>query len=266
MGVLNVTPDSFSDGGAHNSLDAAVMQAQRMLSNGASIIDIGGESTRPGAQPVSIQEEMDRVLPVLEKLNADVDCVISIDTSSAALMLEAAGKGANILNDVRALSREGAMAAAASTGLPICLMHMQGQPGTMQAKPEYNDVVDEVCGYLSDRIKACEKAGISRDRLMLDPGFGFGKTLQHNQKLLNNLDRLTALGLPVLAGLSRKTMIGQMLCDQTGEPREVSGRLFGSLSVALVAAINGANIIRVHDVSETADILRVLNAVTEEKG
>lgn len=266
MGVLNVTPDSFSDGGHHNNLDAALKQAQAMLKDGAAIIDIGGESTRPGAAVVSVQEEMDRVLPVLEKLRAETDALISVDTSTAVLMTEAAAKGASILNDVRALSRDGALQAAAKSGLPVCLMHMQGQPGTMQVNPEYGDVVTEVYNYLSQRIQTCEGVGITRDQLILDPGFGFGKTLKHNQQLLNNLDRFEGLGLPVLAGLSRKTMIGQMLGNEAGEPRSVDGRLFGSLSVALIAALKGAKIIRVHDVKETADVLRVFEAVVAEQG
>lgn len=263
MGILNVTPDSFSDGGQHYaanslSLDRAVRHAEQMVAEGASIIDIGGESTRPGAAPVSLQEEMDRVLPVLERLSASVDVVTSIDTSTPELMREAAALGAGIINDVRALGRDGALQAAAATGLPICLMHMQGSPATMQRAPSYTDVVAEVMDFLQQQIERCEAAGIDRSRLISDPGFGFGKTLEHNLLLLNEMGRLLELGVPVLSGTSRKSMIGNLL------GREPDERLAGGLATVVLAVERGARIIRVHDVAATFDAVRMTEAVLRQ--
>ncbi|HET8902414.1 MAG TPA: dihydropteroate synthase [Saccharospirillum sp.] len=255
MGVVNVTPDSFSDGGRFNNADAALAQARRLISAGASILDVGGESTRPGATPVSVQQELDRVIPVIETLAPETDVVLSVDTSTPEVMREAARAGAHLINDVRALSREGALQAAIDTGLAVCLMHMQGQPGTMQMSPEYDDVVGEVERYLSERIAACEAAGLQRQQLLVDPGFGFGKTLGHNLSLLKHLDRFRRWGCPVLVGMSRKSMIGDVL----GKP--VDQRLYGSLAAAVAAAMNGASIVRVHDVAETADAIAVINAL-----
>ena len=264
MGILNVTPDSFSDGGQlysdqSLSIDRALKHAELMVAEGATIIDIGGESTRPGADPVSLQEEMDRVLPVLERLSAEVDVVTSIDTSSPELMRAAASLGAGILNDVRALGREGAIDAAASTGLPVCVMHMQGSPATMQRAPSYSDVVAEVQDFLAQQIARCVDAGIERTQVIVDPGFGFGKTLEHNLQLLNRLDRLQELGVPILSGTSRKSMIGNLL------DREPDQRLAGGLATVALAVERGARIIRVHDVAATVDCVRMTEAVMREK-
>lgn len=255
MGVVNVTPDSFSDGGRFIKAEAALAQARQLVSAGASILDVGGESTRPGATPVSVQQELDRVVPVVEALAREGEVILSVDTSTPEVMREVAGAGAHLINDVRALSREGALEAAVDTGLSVCLMHMQGQPGTMQISPEYNDVVAEVERYLGDRIAACEAAGLKRQQLLVDPGFGFGKTLGHNLSLLKHLQRFGRWGCPVLVGLSRKSMIGDVL----GKP--VDQRLCGSLAAAVVAAMNGAAIVRAHDVAETADAMAVINAL-----
>ncbi len=255
MGVVNVTPDSFSDGGRFIKAEAALAQARRLVTAGASILDVGGESTRPGATPVSVQQELDRVVPVVEALARDTEVILSVDTSTPEVMREAAHAGAHLINDVRALSREGALQAAVDTGLSVCLMHMQGQPGTMQMSPEYDDVVAEVERYLDARISACEAAGLQRQQLLVDPGFGFGKTLGHNLSLLKHLQRFTRWGCPVLVGLSRKSMIGDVL----GKP--VDQRLYGSLAAAVAAAMNGASIVRVHDVAETADAIAVINAL-----
>lgn len=260
MGVLNVTPDSFSDGGKFTALDAALVQARRMADEGAAIIDVGGESTRPGADPVSEQQELDRVIPVIERLAADVDAVISVDTSTARVMREAARAGAGLINDVRALTRDGALAAAAASGLPVCLMHMQGEPGTMQDAPHYDDVAGDVLAYLLERVAVAESAGITRDRLLLDPGFGFGKTDAHNLVLLKSLRRFAGTGMPVLAGLSRKSLLGRLL------GREVDERLVGSVVLALMAAQNGAKIVRVHDVRDTVDALTLWQAVSAAEG
>ncbi len=263
MGVLNVTPDSFSDGARFLTPDAARAHAHRMLSEGADIIDIGGESTRPGAFPVSVQEEIDRVLPVLEMLRRETDACISVDTSTPELMSAAAAAGCDLINDVRALTRAGALEMAASSHLPVCLMHMQGQPQDMQLNPVYNDVLCDVVGYLSDRILACQRAGIPRDRLLIDPGFGFGKTPAHNLELLHRLDELYVFDLPVLVGLSRKSTISKIVGESSGSTTEPL--LVGSVVGAVLAVCGGAKIVRVHDVAETVTALKVVHAVTEEK-
>jgi len=260
MGVLNITPDSFSDGGTlHRNgrpdLDKILQRAEQILIEGAGIVDVGGESTRPGADVVSVAEELDRVLPVVEAITQRFKTIVSIDTSSPELIREAAACGGAMINDVRALERPGALAAARQSGLPICLMHMQGQPKTMQHTPGYNDVVGEVIDYLSGRAAACVAEGIDRSLLLVDPGFGFGKTLQHNLALLNRLQTIVALGYPVLVGLSRKSLIGEVL------GRDVSQRLAGSLALAVLAAERGASIIRVHDVAETVDAIKLCEAV-----
>ncbi|MGH8492805.1 MAG: dihydropteroate synthase [Moraxellaceae bacterium] len=256
MGILNVTPDSFSDGGRYTTLSAALAQAARMQAEGAAIIDIGAESTRPGAALVSVQEELDRTLPVVQAIAAELDVVISLDTSTPALMREGAARGAGLINDVRALQREGALQAAAASGLPVCLMHMQGEPGNMQQQPHYAGVVNEVETFLRARIDACRMAGITQERIVLDVGFGFGKTLAHNLELLAAMPHFVAMGFPQLAGLSRKSMLGAIL---GGAP--VDQRLFASLSAAIIAAQAGAAIIRVHDVKATAEALAVVSAL-----
>ncbi|WP_078043565.1 dihydropteroate synthase [Cellvibrio sp. PSBB023] len=260
MGILNTTPDSFSDGGSYYqnhrlSLDLAVRRAEQMLAEGAQIIDIGGESTRPGAPVVSEQEELERVVPVVEAVAGKLGALVSVDTSSAQVIRESARHGAGLINDVRALQRDGALAAAAAAGLPVCLMHMQGEPDTMQENPHYSDVVEQVSSFLQQRITDCLAAGIAREQILLDPGFGFGKTLAHNLALLQRLPEFARLGLPLLVGMSRKSMVAQLL----GRP--VEQRLAGSLALALLAAERGASIIRVHDVAETVDVLKVLAAV-----
>lgn len=262
MGVINTTPDSFSDGGTlyHSErldLDLAMQRARDMVDQGASILDLGGESTRPGAAPVSAQQEMDRVLPLVERIAAELDVIISVDTSNPQLISDAAALGAGLINDVRALQRDGALAAAAATGLPVCLMHMQGVPGTMQQAPDYSDVVAQVRDWLAARVAACEQAGIGREKLLIDPGFGFGKTLEHNLTLLRGLSALAALGLPVLVGLSRKSMIGMLI------GREVDQRLPASLALAVLAAERGAAIVRTHDVAQTCDALAMYAALAD---
>ncbi len=262
MGILNTTPDSFSDGGSYYknhrlSLDLALRRAEQMLLDGAQIIDVGGESTRPGAPIVSVQEELDRVIPVVEAVVGQLGALVSVDTSSASVIRESASRGASLINDVRALQREGAVAAAAETGLPVCLMHMQGEPDTMQQNPNYSDVVEQVFGFLEDRVAVCQAAGIAREQILLDPGFGFGKTLAHNLALLKHLPEFARFGLPLLVGMSRKSMVAQLL----GRP--VEQRLAGSLALAMLAAERGAAIIRVHDVAETVDVLKVLAAVNQ---
>lgn len=262
MGILNTTPDSFSDGGSYYknrrlSLDLALRRAEQMLLDGAQIIDVGGESTRPGAPIVSVQEELDRVIPVVEAVVGQLGALVSVDTSSASVIRESASRGASLINDVRALQREGSVAAAAETGLPVCLMHMQGEPDTMQQNPNYSDVVEQVFGFLEARLAVCQAAGIAREQILLDPGFGFGKTLAHNLALLKHLPEFARFGLPLLVGMSRKSMVAQLL----GRP--VEQRLAGSLALAMLAAERGAAIIRVHDVAETVDVLKVLAAVNQ---
>jgi dihydropteroate synthase len=256
MGVLNVTPDSFSDGGLFLSPTAAVGQGVRMAAEGAALLDIGGESTRPGAAPVSEAEELHRVIAVIERLRAVTDAVISIDTSKPAVIAAAAAAGAGLVNDVRALREPGALEAAAASGCAVCLMHMQGEPRTMQIAPHYQDVVGEVRHFLTARAAACRAAGIEPGRLVVDPGFGFGKNVEHNRTLLRRLPELAADALPVLVGLSRKSMLGTLTQRQAGE------RLAGSVALAVIAALNGARIIRAHDVAPTVDALKVVSAVT----
>lgn len=260
MGVLNVTPDSFSDGGHLFSdhsvcIDTAMVRARAMVAEGASFLDIGGESTRPGADPVSVQQELDRVVPVIEAIRASLEVVVSVDTSTPEVMTEAAKAGAGLINDVRALGREGALRAAADTQLPVCLMHMQGDPKTMQDNPQYDSVVEDVGVYFEQRIARCERAGIPLDRILIDPGFGFGKTLVHNLQLLKYLNVLVNKGMPVLVGMSRKSMIGSVL------DRPVDERLHGGLAVSVMAYERGARIVRVHDVAPTVDALRMAHAV-----
>jgi len=257
MGIINVTPDSFSDGGRHLVLEAALAHARQLMEEGADILDIGGESTRPGALPVSIQQEIDRVLPVLEGLHG-ASVPISVDTRKPEVMRAAIAAGAQMVNDIDALSDVAAMDAIASSDVAVCLMHKQGDPQTMQTQPHYQNVVTDVAAYLRKRIAAAEAAGIQRTRIVIDPGFGFGKTLEHNLDLLRELHRLAELGVPVLAGLSRKSMLGAL----TGQ--EVSQRLPASIAAALIAVQRGAAIVRVHDVKETVDALKILNAVNGE--
>ena len=256
MGILNVTPDSFSDGGAHNSLVEAVKHANLMINAGATIIDVGGESTRPGAADVSVEEELQRVIPVVEAIAQRFEVWISVDTSKPEVIRECARVGAHIINDIRSLSEPGALEAAAETGLPVCLMHMQGQPKTMQEAPKYEDVFAEVDRYFVEQIARCERAGITKDKLLLDPGFGFGKNLTHNYTLLAEFHHFN---LPLLVGMSRKSMVGQLLNVGPSE------RLSGSLACAVIAAMQGAQIVRVHDVKETVEAMRVVEATLSAK-
>jgi len=265
MGILNVTPDSFSDGGKLYSservdLSKTLAAVEAMLNEGADIIDIGGESTRPGAAEVSVQEELDRVIPVLEAVTTRFETIVSVDTSTAEVISEAARNRAGMLNDVRALRRDGALQAAASTDLPVCLMHMQNQPKTMQAAPVYNDVVKDVLDFLADRTDVCEMAGIRRDRILIDPGFGFGKTLAHNLQLFKAIDQFVASGHPVLVGVSRKSMIGQMLGIDAPDQRVIGG-----VALAMLAAQRGAAILRVHDVKETKQALDAWSITIKEQ-
>ncbi|MDD3447433.1 MAG: dihydropteroate synthase [Gammaproteobacteria bacterium] len=255
MGILNITPDSFSDGGVFMAPERAVAHARAMVAAGAGIIDVGGESTRPGAMAVSEDEELERVIPVVEALSAALKVPVSVDTSKPGVMRAAVAAGAGLINDVYALREPGAVEAAAELEVPVCLMHMRGEPRTMQVNPEYEDVVGEVRAFLKERIAVCEAAGIHRQRLLADPGFGFGKSPEHNLALLRRLEAFTALGVPVLAGLSRKSLIGHVL----GRP--VDERLAGSIALAVLAATRGARILRVHDVAETVDAVRMVEAV-----
>ncbi|MBP7188363.1 MAG: dihydropteroate synthase [Thiopseudomonas sp.] len=257
MGILNVTPDSFSDGGRYTSLELALLRAHEMVSAGASIIDIGGESTRPGAATVGAQQELDRVAPLVERIAAECDVIISVDTSTPAVIRESARLGAGLINDVRSLQRDGALDAAAATHLPVCLMHMRGEPQTMQDEPYYNDVAVEVAGFLQERIDACVTAGIAVERIVLDPGFGFAKNTQHNYELFKRLPELLSLQRPLLVGVSRKSMIGNIL------QQPVDQRLYGSLALAVMALERGAKILRVHDVVATMDALKIFNAVQD---
>ena len=255
MGILNVTPDSFSDGGRYGQRDAALRHAEAMLKAGATLIDVGGESTRPGARAVSPVEELERVAPVVEAIAHELDVIISVDTSTPAVIRETARLGAGLINDVRSLQRDGALDAAADSGLPVCLMHMRGEPTTMQQNPKYPDVVAEVREFLLDRLAASSAAGIGAERVILDPGFGFAKTLEHNLSLFKHLHALHALGRPLLVGVSRKSMIGKVLGHEVGE------RLYGSLALAALALSKGAHILRVHDVAQTVDVVRMIAAV-----
>jgi dihydropteroate synthase len=255
MGILNVTPDSFSDGGAFLVRDAALARACAMVAQGADLIDVGGESTRPGAAEVPVEVELERVIPVIEALTAELAVPVSVDTSKPQVMAAAVAAGASLINDVRALRLPGALETAARLGVPVCLMHMAGEPRTMQNAPSYDDVVSEVRGFLAGRVAACVDAGIPRERLLVDPGFGFGKTTAHNVALLAGLGRLAELGLPILVGISRKSMVGALTGRGPGE------RLAASLAAAVLAAERGASILRVHDVADTLDALRVLEAV-----
>jgi dihydropteroate synthase len=256
MGVLNRTPDSFSDGGLYTDLDTAVCQALRMCAEGATIIDVGGESTRPGAYAVSVARELDRVIPLIERLVSESDVPISIDTSKPEVMQAAVRAGAAMINDVYALRLPGALEAARACAVPVCLMHMQGEPRSMQQDPHYADVVTEVRQFLQERIRACESGGIRRENLLLDPGFGFGKTLDHNLDLLRHLDAFASLQLPLLVGLSRKSMIGTLLGNVP-----VAERLHGSVGAAVIAAMHGANIIRAHDIQATVAALKLVSAI-----
>lgn len=257
MGIVNVTPDSFSDGGRHASTLGAIDHAQRLIEEGADILDIGGESTRPGAAYVSEQDELDRVLPVIEGLR-NIAIPISIDTYKPAVMRAALSAGASMVNDVNALQTDGALDVVAKRDAGICLMHKQGTPATMQQRPIYRDVLEEVGTFLHERIAAIEAAGVARGRIAIDPGFGFGKTVEHNLELLRHLDSLKTLGVPILAGLSRKSMLGAI----TG--RDVGDRVAASVTAAMLAVQRGAAIVRVHDVRETVDALKILNAVNKE--
>ena len=258
MGILNVTPDSFSDGGRHLNARSAIEAGVAMAAAGADIVDVGGESTRPGSLPPGSEAEMTRIIPVVRGLRSVSDVLISVDTSEPTVMSAAVAAGADMLNDVRALGRPGAMAAARAAGVPVCLMHMQGTPATMQREPRYADVVAEVLAFLSQRVAECVAAGLPRESLILDPGFGFGKTMAHNLALLRGLGVLATTGLPVLVGLSRKTLIGQLTGDEHGLPVT---RLGGSLALALMARAQGVRIVRVHDVAPTVQAFRVMNAL-----
>ena len=255
MGIVNITPDSFSDGGKYHQLESALRHVESMIEAGTAIIDIGGESTRPGAADVNLEMELTRVIPVIEAIRQRFDCWVSIDTSKALVMTEAVNAGADLINDVRALQEVGALDAAAKANVPICLMHMQGQPRTMQSDPHYVDLITDVNQFLNERIQACEQYGIARQQLILDPGFGFGKTMAHNYQLLAQLEQFHQFGLPLLAGMSRKSMISKLL---NKPPMDC---VAGSLACATIAAMKGAQIIRVHDAQETIDVIRVCNIV-----
>ncbi len=257
MGILNVTPDSFSDGGCFNTVDAALLRARQMVNDGAGFIDVGGESTRPGASPVSTQEELDRVCPVVEAIARELDAVISVDTSNPTVMAETVKLGAGMINDVRALQRDGAITAAAAADVPVCIMHIQGEPDSMQDNPRYRNVRREVSSFLTERMRVAECAGVRPENIILDPGFGFGKSVEHNFQLLAILEQMHLLGHPLLIGVSRKSMLGAV----TG--RDVNERLPASLAAATISAMKGASILRVHDVRETVDAVRIVTAVKE---
>ncbi|PMK04515.1 dihydropteroate synthase [Vibrio sp. 10N.261.55.A7] len=257
MGILNVTPDSFSDGGQFSTLEKALHQAEKMISAGVSIIDIGGESTRPGAPDVTLEEELIRVIPIIQAIRNKYDVWISIDTSKAEVMEKAIAAGADIINDVRALQEPGALEVAARAQVPICLMHMQGQPRTMQASPSYQDIIDDISAFLTERVDACKSAGIDETQLILDPGFGFGKTLEHNYHLLAHLDKFHQLGMPILAGMSRKSMIFRLL------DKEPSDCTMASVTCATIAALKGAQILRVHDVDETLEAMKIIKVMNQ---
>lgn len=255
MGILNVTPDSFSDGGRYSAHEAALAQARAMVEAGADIIDVGGESTRPGAEAVTLEQELARTIPIIEAIAATLPVAVSIDTSKPEVMRQAVAAGASMINDVMALRQPGALTTVAALGVPVCLMHMQGQPRTMQQAPSYQDVTAEVMAFLRTRVEACLGAGMAKDHLIIDPGFGFGKTLTHNLHMFHELERFHELGLPVLVGVSRKSMVGAVLDKPVGE------RMVGSVALATLAAWMGASIVRVHDVEETVDALKMCMAV-----
>ncbi len=255
MGVINTTPDSFSDGGQFDTTDKALRYAMQLIDDGVDILDIGGESTRPGSQNVDANEELARTIPLIQAIRKESDVQISIDTSKPVVMQQAVAEGANLINSIWALRQDDALAVAAQSGAAVCLMHMQGTPETMQQNPCYDDVVSEVTEYLRQRIEAAVEAGIARENIIVDPGFGFGKTLQHNLLLLKSLAQLKALDVPLLVGLSRKSMIGTIL------NKPLDQRLYGSISTAVIAAMQGADIIRVHDVAQTIDALAIVDAV-----
>ncbi|WP_150910942.1 dihydropteroate synthase [Marinobacter halotolerans] len=257
MGVLNVTPDSFSDGGRFNQIDSALARAREIVADGAAFIDVGGESTRPGATPVPLQEELDRVCPVVEAIARELDVVVSVDTSAPEVMREAVALGAGLINDVRALQRPGAPEEMGRTDVPVCIMHIQGEPEHMQDNPSYRNVLQDVSSFLTERLRVVEAAGVRSDRIILDPGFGFGKTVQHNFQLLSALEQLKQLGHPILAGMSRKSMLGHV----TG--RDVGERLSASVAAATIAALKGVSIVRAHDVRETVDAVKVVAAMEE---
>ncbi|EGY29408.1 dihydropteroate synthase [Candidatus Regiella insecticola 5.15] len=264
MGILNVTPDSFSDGGQYRSLDNALQHAKMMITEGATLIDIGGESTRPGATPVSVKEELDRVIPVIKCLATEALVIkrkiwLSVDTSKAAVITEAAKNGAHLINDVRALQEPGALEAAAATGLPVCLMHMQGTPDNMQVAPNYENLFDQINQFFQQRIKSCTTAGIAQEKLILDPGFGFGKSLEHNYQLLAQLEKFHHFNLPLLVGISRKSMVGQSVQAPPAQ------RVTGSIACAVIAAMQRAKIIRVHDVKETVEAMHIVKATLISK-
>jgi dihydropteroate synthase len=260
MGIVNMTPDSFSDGGNYNNLDDAMRRVDHMIQAGATFIDVGGESTRPGATDVSTSEELDRVIPLIEKIARYFDVWISVDTSKPEVITESAKAGAHLINDIRALTLPGALQAAQKTELPVCIMHMQGDPKTMQNAPHYQqDIYQEVDSFFEEHIQRCITAGIAREKIILDPGFGFGKTLAHNYRLLATLEKFHHFNLPILVGMSRKSMIGQVL---NVPPKE---RVLGSVSCAIIAAMKGAQIIRVHDVKETVDAMRIVQATLAEQ-
>lgn len=255
MGILNVTPDSFSDGGHYTSVSAALIHAEQMIKAGATLIDIGGESTRPNAAVVSVQEELDRVAPVVEAIAKRFDIIISVDTSTPEVMLETAQLGAGLINDVRSLQRKGALTAAKNTGLPVCLMHMRGEPRTMQQYTHYDDLLTEVKNFLTERSNICQQAGINKELILIDPGFGFAKNLHQNLLLFRYMDELLSLGYPLLVGVSRKSMIGGIL------NKDIADRLYGSLALAALALTKGASILRVHDVAATVDIVKMIKAI-----
>ncbi|HXR01200.1 MAG TPA: dihydropteroate synthase [Pseudomonas sp.] len=259
MGILNITPDSFSDGGRFAQRDLALRHAGEMVAAGATLIDVGGESTRPGARAVSPVEELERVAPIVEAINRELDVVISVDTSTPAVIRETARLGAGLINDVRSLRRDGALDAAVATGLPVCLMHMRGEPTDMQDDPQYEDLVGEVASFLRERMDHCIAAGIAAEKIVLDPGYGFAKTLEHNLSLFKHMEALHALGRPLLVGVSRKSMIGKVL------DKPVDQRLYGALALAAMAMIKGARILRVHDVAQTVDVVRMIAAVESAK-
>lgn len=252
MAILNVTPDSFSDGGKYHSIDLAMAQVEKMIAAGVSIIDVGGESTRPGAPEVSLEEELKRVIPVVQAIRKKYDVWISVDTSKAEVMRQSVAAGADLINDIRSLTEPGAMEVAAEANLPVCIMHMKGEPKTMQQNPQYNDLMQEVEEFLTERISACESAGIARENIILDPGFGFGKTVEHNYHMLAHLEKFHKFGLPVLAGLSRKSMIFKVLDKPAAECTNAS------VVCATVAAMKGAQIIRVHDFEETLEAMKLV--------